>query len=238
METRPIRRALAFLSLVAAVVAATAPVVAQEAGGGLGGQVEALAARAGFPVQGLDRIGDAPARDVDEAAPLEQLETLLKGFNYLVVHDADGGVRELRILSRGPAPQPAARRDAVGTERSGGRHVVEAELTGPTGNKRTVRLVVDTGASTLVLPSSMIAPLGFGPDDLDDDEAETANGTVDVRVGTLRSVRVGQAEVRDVAVGFITDDRIGDQHLLGMSFLERFRLTIDPKTDKIVLQPR
>jgi aspartyl protease family protein len=126
----------------------------------------------------------------------------------------------------------------VKTERRGRQHVVEAELVGPNGARHMVRLVVDTGASTVVLPSSMIAPLGFRVEKLEEDEAETANGTVDVKMGTLRSVRVGQAKVSDVSVGFIEDEQIGDQHLLGMSFLGRFRLTIDDKTDRVVLLPR
>jgi len=84
----------------------------------------------------------------------------------------------------------------------------------------------------------MIEPLGFTKEELDDDEAETANGIVAVKTGTLRSVRVGQATTGDVSVGFIADERIGNQYLLGMSFLDRFRLTIDEKTNRVVLLPR
>lgn len=201
-------------------------------------QVDALASRAGFTVIGLERIGEASASPITEGSPSWQIEELLKGYNYIIVHDANGGIHELRILNPRSSAGPVPRRGVVTSERQGSQHTVEAELVGPTGMKRTVRLVVDTGASTVVLPSSMIEPLGFSEEELEDDEAETANGTVAVKTGTLRSVRVGQARAGDVSVGFIADERIGDQHLLGMSFLGQFRLTIDDKTNQIVLLPK
>ncbi len=59
-----------------------------------------------------------------------------------------------------------------------------------------------------------------------------------MKLGKLNSVQVGHAHVRDVAVGFIEDEKIGEQHLLGMSFLGRFRLTIDDEGNRIILSPR
>ncbi len=197
-----------------------------------------MASRDGSTVNGLERIGEASARPTPEGSPPRQIEELLKGYNYIIVHDSNGGIRELRILNPRSSSGPVPRRGVVTSERQGRQHTVEAELVGPTGKKRTVRLVVDTGASIVVLPSSMIAPLGFSEEELEDDEAETTNGAVAVKTGTLRSVRVGQAKAGDVSVGFIADERIGNQHLLGMSFLGQFRLTIDDKTDRIVLLPR
>lgn len=229
----PVRALLVLVGLAWAVLAA-----AQDAGGNLRGQIDGLASRAGFTVNGLERIGEASARPTTESAPSRQIEELLKGYNYIIVHDPKGGIRELRILNPRSSAGPVPRRGVVTTERRGRQHVVEAELVGPKGARRTVRMVVDTGASTVVLPSSMIEPLGFRAEELEEDEAETANGTVEVRMGTLRSVRVGQAKASDVSVGFIDDERIGNQHLLGMSFLGRFRLTIDDKTNRIVLLPR
>jgi aspartyl protease family protein len=211
---------------------------AQDTNGNLRSQIDALASRAGFTVNGLERIGEASARPITEGPPSRQVEELLQGYNYIIVHDANGGIRELRILNPRSSTGPVPRRGVVTSERQGRQHTVEAELIGPTGKKRTVRLVVDTGASTVVLPSSLIEPLGFSEEELEDGEAETANGTVTVKTGTLRSVRVGQAKAGDVSVGFIADEQIGNQHLLGMSFLGQFRLTIDDKTDRIVLLPR
>ncbi len=212
--------------------------VAQDADGNLRSQIEALASRTGFTVNGLKRVGEAPARPTTESSPSRRIEELLKGYNYIIVHDANGGIGELRILNRRSSTGPVPRRGTVTSQRRGSQHTIEAELVGPTGKKRTVRLVVDTGASTVVLPSSMIDPLGFNAEELEESEAETANGIVEVKMGTLRSVRVDRAKASDVSVGFIADERIGNQYLLGMSFLGRFRLTIDDKTNRIVLLPR
>jgi aspartyl protease family protein len=229
----PVRTLLILAGLAWAAMAA-----AQDADGDLRGQIDALATRAGFAVTGLERIGEASAKPTPDGPLSRQIEELLKGYNYIIVHEANGGIHALRILNPRSAAGPAPQRGVVKTDRRGSQHIVEAELIGPKGAQRTVRLIVDTGASIVVLPSSMIEPLGFSAEELEDDEAETANGTVEVKVGTLRSVRVGKAKAGDVSVGFIADEQIGDQPLLGMSFLERFRLTIDDKTDRIVLLPR
>ena len=229
----PVRALLILAGLVWAGLAA-----AQDTNGNLRSQIDALATRAGFTVNGLQRIGEASARPITEGSPSRQIEELLKGYNYIIVHDANGGIHELRILNPRSSTGPVPRRGVVTSQRRGRQHTVEAELVGPTGTKRTVRLVVDTGASTVVLPSSMIEPLGFSEEELEEDEAETANGVVAVKTGTLRSVRVGQATAGDVSVGFVADEQIGNQHLLGMSFLDRFRLTIDEKTNRVILLPR
>ena len=65
--------------------------------------------------------------------------------------------------------------------------------------------------------------------------ANTANGQVPVRVGKLQQVRIGNAKAREVAVGFIADDKMGNNYLLGMSFLNRFRVTIDDDANRLTL---
>ncbi len=51
----------------------------------------------------------------------------------------------------------------------------------------------------------------------------------------LTSVEFGQAVERDVAVTFIDDSRLRGTMLLGMSFLGRYRLTIDDADNRITL---
>ena len=95
--------------------------------------------------------------------------------------------------------------------------------------------MVDTGASTVVLPKSMIGQLGFAVDELRDGWTQTANGRVRVKTGTLRSVAVGSAMAQDVTVTFLEDKRLNGARLLGMSFLQRFRMTIDDANNRIIL---
>ncbi len=208
------------------------PALAGEAEGGLRVQIETLAADHEFSVVGLERLQAAPAKPLDDGDPVRSLRSLLAGYNYLLVHEADGGIQRLRIL--GPRV-PAGSRTTVETRPRGSHQLVETVLVGPNGVPRTASLLLDTGASLIMLPRSMIDGLGFDPDSLESGTANTANGPVAIQIGKLRRVRVGRAEVSDVAVGFIADDKIGDQHLLGMSFLEHFRMVLDDEANRLTL---
>jgi len=95
--------------------------------------------------------------------------------------------------------------------------------------------MVDTGASTVVLPASMIEALGFSTRDLSEKSVETVAGAVVAKLARLDAVQVGGATVEDVAVTFIPAAYLGDQKLLGMSFLDSFKVTIDDVNDEIVL---
>ena len=103
------------------------------------------------------------------------------------------------------------------------------------GDRVTVPMVVDTGASTIVLPSSLIGRLGFDAGALADGIMETTNRRVPGKKAVLTSAEIGAAVARDVAVTFIDDSRLGGTMLLGMSFLGRYRLTIDDAENRITL---
>lgn len=96
-------------------------------------------------------------------------------------------------------------------------------------------LLVDTGASTVVLPSSMMESLGFQPEALENRVAQTANGKVAAKVGVLSSVIVGAVRADEVRVTFVPDGGLSANNLLGMSFLERFRVTIDDAGQRLIL---
>ena len=201
-------------------------------------QLRSLAANEGFDVTGLERIGDESTLRASGDDPLGRLRILLQGYNYIAAYDAEGKITEIRILDRRPAPEATSNRFRIETTRRGSHHLVEATLVGPTGAWRKLRLIVDTGATNVVLPSSMIPQLGFGDTDLSDGWTETAGGRVKAKAGRLASVMVGHARAQDVVVTFIDDERIGDKALLGMSFLSHFRLTIEEPGDGIMLMAR
>lgn len=218
---------------VAAVVMTLAP--AAQADTDLRAQIEALASRHDFAVAGLDRLEASPAKVLSGDSLDRDLRDILGDYNYLLVHDPDGKVRKLRILGlKSPAPPL----HIVRTTRRGSQHLVETELVGPSGEWQTFSLMLDTGASLIVLPSSTIEELGFRLEDLRLGTANTANGQVPIRLGKLRQVRIGRARVDEVAVGFVADDKIGERYLLGMSFLNHFRVTIDDRTNRLTLLPR
>ena len=233
--------ALAWVLLVWTLLAWVLPAAAQSAAEDLRTQVLELALREGFLVSGLDRIDDAPARTLPARDPARRIGILLSGYNYLLLHNRNGGVRELWILEPKPTAAALAGRYAVATTRRGRHHLVETALVGPNGRRQTMALTLDTGATTIVLPREMIELLGFQDKDLRDGWSRTVGGRVPVKLGKLKTVKVGHALARDVAVAFLADEppAPGDEFaLLGMSFLERFRLTIEDAKDQVILMAK
>lgn len=81
----------------------------------------------------------------------------------------------------------------------------------------------------------MIQELGFNPGNLQEGISQTASGTTPVKVGFLRTVKLGSAAAKDVQVGFIEDRKLQGAKLLGMSFLQRYRMTIDDQNNELIL---
>ena len=198
----------------------------------LRGRIEALADRHGFAVVGLNRLAAAPATSLTGEGLTRDLRAILGDYNYLLIHDQNGSVRQLRILGAKLPNQP---RYTIRTTRRGVHHLVETVLVGPNGTRQTYLLMLDTGASTIVLPNSMTEGLGFKLNELKPGTASTANGPVPIRLGKLQQVQIGHAKAGEVAVGFIADDKIGEKYLLGMSFLGRFQVTIDDDANQLTL---
>jgi aspartyl protease family protein len=99
---------------------------------------------------------------------------------------------------------------------SDGHFYVDAEV-----NLRPVRLMVDTGASVVVLRQSDAADLGVRPRPGEFDRPVlTANGTALAAETTLDSIRVGDIEVADVRALVLPDDKLA-VGLLGATFLSR-----------------
>jgi transposase len=110
--------------------------------------------------------------------------------------------------------------------------LAEIVETGPNGRRQTMALTLDTGATTIVLPREMIRLLGFQAKDLRDGWSRTAAGRVPIN----------HALAKDVAVAFPAGEAGTDPDdelaLLGMSFLKRFRLTIEDAKDQIILMAK
>lgn len=126
----------------------------------------------------------------------------------------------------------------LGTQRSGATHAVNLVLEGPQGQRVQRLMLVDTGADRVVLPDSLIGPLGLQAGQLRQHSVQTANGLTMARLGTLAAIWLGEARVPNVEVAFIEDGRLGGQALLGMSVLGRFRVTIDDAGNRLTLERR
>jgi aspartyl protease family protein len=167
-------------------------------------------------------------RPCDGIFPLEQLSF------YNPERDANAR-RRLRELYDDPQCS-----DRLGTGKatlrfgSGARRVTsKVTLNGAT----PANLIVDTGASTVVLGSQLAARLGLRYDQWPARRAATAGGLRDVRIGYLDEVTVQGVSARHVECA-VTEDLVGAEGLLGLSFLARFEMHSDPSKGILTLVDR
>ena len=199
--------------------------------------LETLAAERSFKIEGIDLIGDEHRSSNKSEKLADQINQLLANYNFVISRDAQDRIAQLTIVGLRVAP-PATPPppEYIKTERHQSEHYVEAILAGPNGRLLPLKFMVDTGASTLVLPQSLAAPLGFATSQLRSVHVQTANGKTTGLSAMLQTVRVGEAETARVAVTFVDDHLLGGKRLLGMSFLGRFRMTIDGSTGVLQLE--
>jgi aspartyl protease family protein len=201
--------------------------------------LEDLSRQHRFLLEGSDHLVSGEA--VDEALPADirpRLARLLHRYNYLVVSSSDRAIERVVVIGVKHDGHFVAPTNSVKITRDGMHHRVDAVLTGANGHEVTTSLIIDTGASNVVLPASMIEALGFRAADLKQATSQSASGPLPVRVGTLRSVDLGGNRAAEVSVSFVDDQKLGDLRLLGMSFLGRFRVTIDDERESLTLIER
>ncbi len=114
-----------------------------------------------------------------------------------------------------------------------GNHAVDVTINGST----KLRLMLDTGASMVVLHPSVAPQLGIRNIDKQPKIiVSTAGGKELNAIGVLNSVKVGQAVVPNVEATFNSHmDPNGG--LLGMTFLNDFRFEIDRQQNLLILKP-
>lgn len=184
------------------------------------------------------KLGDVPfnladgyrklGRPCDGIFPLEQL-----AFYY---PDRDANARR-RLRELYDDPQCS---DRMGTGKAtlrfgtGARRVTSRVTLNGTAS---ADLIVDTGASTVVLGRPLAARLGLHYDQWPARRATTAAGLRDVRIGYLDSVTVQGVSARHVECAVI-EDLVGPEGLLGLSFLARFEMHADPSKGVLTLVNR
>jgi clan AA aspartic protease (TIGR02281 family) len=119
---------------------------------------------------------------------------------------------------------------------------MRVSLEGPNGKTVMKSLLVDTGATEIILPSSMTRSLGFELDRLDETAVQTANGVISAWRGTLNSIELGGPDrseiLRRVSVLFVDDNALGGTALLGMSVLRKYNVTFVDSENQILLDKR
>jgi len=102
-------------------------------------------------------------------------------------------------------------------------------------------LVLDTGASLVMLRKNIAEKLGIGPDKLKSDmEIQLADGSkAKAKYIILDSIEVQDKEAKNVEAAILLDDVKGADFkdgLLGRSFLKKFNFKVDYKNKKLTLE--
>lgn len=117
----------------------------------------------------------------------------------------------------GPEPSGYGRSLKLDSDRQGHFHA-EARVNG-----RRLDVMVDTGASRVVLRESDAAEAGIRPMPADyTATVSTANGSVKAAPAKIDRIEIGDITVFDVPALVLPDDVLS-QNLLGVSFLSRLR---------------
>ena len=118
-----------------------------------------------------------------------------------------------------------ARRVEVPIEGSGRILIVEASI----NQRGSGRYIVDTGATYCVISQDRAKDLSLsGRKDGEKIRVATANGVVEATLGEARRIDVGDAVARDVPVAVMAGDPVpGFDGLIGLSFLQRFKYSVD-----------
>lgn len=213
------RRRAVLLVLAASVGAATAQSVSLQ--GSLGankallvidGQPQTLAVGATARGVTLRRLGDGEA-EVEVAGQVRSLRL---------------GAAPSRVGSGATAP--GAGTSIVLPVASGGHFLASGTING-----KSVRFLVDTGATTIALGRAEAERIGLDWKRGRPGMSQTANGAVTVHGVTLAAVRVGDVEIANVAAVVVPTDM--PMVLLGNSFLDRFNMRRDNDVMRLEKKP-
>lgn len=112
-----------------------------------------------------------------------------------------------------------------------GHYFANVEIDG-----RRIKMLVDTGATLVILTSDDAAALGINPAPSDyNTKVATVNGDLMTAKTQLREVRVGNILVRDVAALVVPAGKLR-QSLLGMSFLSKLK-SFEVADRSLILNP-
>jgi clan AA aspartic protease (TIGR02281 family) len=134
------------------------------------------------------------------------------------------------------AVSPAlARKERVAIEGQGKVIIVEATI-----NQRvTGRFLLDTGASYCVISKETASAANLsGRKDGRKVHMTTASGAlIEATIGEARRVEIGDAVAREVEVAVVDGNPFpGFQGLIGLSFLQRFKYSVDSRNGVLQLE--
>ena len=127
------------------------------------------------------------------------------------------------------------KKTVINTQMQGNHHSIEVAFTGPTDIRIETQLMLDTGASFIVLPMNMMEELDVSNEDTAPRLLQTANGVIESFITELPLLEIGKEKIYDVEVAFVEDGSMGGLKLLGMSALKDYKMTIDNQNETLTL---
>ncbi len=195
-------------------------------------QIQSLQNQTHIQITGLEKIQNAE-KVLTSGTVEQQIQQLFASYNHIVSRNTKGKIERIVIISKKQKSKDS--RIVLPTSRQGNHFIISVSLSGDGRLWETLDMVIDTGADIVVLPESMIAQLGLADSTFASGKMQTANGTVDAKIGQLKEIRIAGETVENVEAAFVADQQLGENRLLGMSVLGRFQLTIDDKNQLVTL---
>lgn len=124
---------------------------------------------------------------------------------------------------RDPSREQRQTESAVPVELGNGVWTIAVEVNGSFRG----RFLLDTGSSVTILSPAVADSLGLQAADAEGIALQTLAGSTTGRTVRVASLRVGDMELRDAAA-VVHDPGTGLDGILGGTFLNRYRLTLDP----------
>ncbi|NOS73770.1 MAG: clan AA aspartic protease [Methyloglobulus sp.] len=193
-------------------------------------QIQALQNQNKIQIIGLERIQNTE-KIITSGNFEQQIKQLFAPYNHIVSRNTKGQIERIVIINK--KQKRKDNRIVLPTSPQGNHFTVSVALSGDGRIWQTVDMVIDTGADLVVLPDSMIDQLGLTDSKLTPGKMQTANGMANAKIGLLKELKIAGESVENVEVAFIADQLLGENRLLGMSFLGRYQVNIDDK-DRLV----
>ncbi len=131
-------------------------------------------------------------------------------------------------------PVSSAQKIVVPLTRYGNRIIVEEIVNG----MGSMKFIVDTGADLTLIPRSLVQQLDISLDNSIATPVTGIGGTIIVPLVKIGSLKVGEAEVRNLDVVVNEEASLSGQRLLGGDFLGQFRVGIDYTKNQLILERR
>jgi len=129
-------------------------------------------------------------------------------------------------------PVSSAQNIVVPLTRNGNMVIVNGTVNG--GD--TIKFILDTGAELTVIPRSLVQQLAISLDSSTATPITGIGSTIIAPLVKIDSIKVGEAEVRNLDVVIIENAPLTGQGLLGGNFLGKFRVNIDYAKNQLILE--